>query len=134
MGGQSSPGAGGGMSPRLWLVLAVIVVFAAATGGAYVKGRADGKAVERAAAQQEIEDWRTNADAAYSLYLEARDKKVAQYRTITPTVEAAKHATPDLPDCRTGDDWMRIYRENAAIANGTAVSTGPSGPDGADPR
>lgn len=122
------------MSPRLWLVLAVIAVFGATTGGAYVKGRADGKAVERAAAQQEIEDWRTNADAAYSLYLESRDKKGAQYRTLTPTVEAAKHATPDLPDCRTGDDWMRIYRDNAAIANGTAVPASTGSADRADAR
>ena len=120
------------LDPRFWLAL--LLALGAAGGAGYVKGRADGKAVERAAAQKEIEDWRTNADAAYSLYLEARDKKQIEYRTITKTVEAAKHATPDLPDCRTGDDWMRIYRENAAIANGTAMPAGAGSADRTDAR
>lgn len=118
------------LDPRLWL--AFLLVLGVASGAGYLKGRADGKAVERAAAQKEIEDWRTNADAAYSLYLEARDRKQVEYRTITKTVEAAKHATPDIPDCRTGDDWMRIYRETAAIANGAAVPAGVGRPNGAD--
>ncbi|WP_236901373.1 hypothetical protein [Cupriavidus necator] len=78
--------------------------------------------------------WRTNADAAFSLYLEIRDKKTVQYRTITETVEAAKHATPDIADCRTGDDWMRIYRDNAAIANGTDLFASTGSVDGADAR
>ena len=120
------------LDPRLWLV--VLLVVGAAGGASSVKGRSDGKAVERAAAQKEIDDWHTNADAAFTLYLEARDKKTVQYRTITQTVEAAKHETPDIPDCRTGDDWMRIYRDNAAIANGTAVSASTGSPDGADAR
>lgn len=107
------------LDPRLWLAFALALGLVGGAG--YVKGRADGKAVERAANQKEVDDWRANADAAYSLYLEARDKKQIEYRTITKTVEAAKHATPDIPDCRTGDGWMRIYRENAAIANGTAM-------------
>ena len=120
------------LDPRLWL--AFLLVLGVASGAGYVKGRSDGKAVARAAAQQEIDNWRTNAEAAYSLYVEARDKKAIQYRTITPTVEAAKHATPDLPDCRTGDDWMRIYRENAAIANGAAVPAGAGDSDRLDAR
>ena len=120
------------LDPRLWL--AILAALGLASGAGYLKGRADGKAVERVAAQQELQDWRANAEAAYSLYLEARDKKQIQYRTITKTVEAAKHATPDIPDCRTGDDWMRIYRENAEIANGTAVSSGSGSADRYDAR
>lgn len=120
------------LDPRLWL--AFLLVLGVASGAGYLKGRADGKAVERAAAQKEVEDWRINADAAYSLYLEARDRKQIEYRTITKTVEAAKHATPDIPDCRTGDEWMRIYRENAAIANGSAVPAGAGGADRPDAR
>ena len=111
------------LEPRLWL--AVLLVLGLVSGASYVKGRADGKAVERAASQQEIDDWRTNAEAAHELYLAARDRKQIEYRTITKIVEAAKHATPDIPDCRTGDDWMRIYRENAGIANGTAMPANP---------
>lgn len=111
------------LDPRLWLAL--LLALGLVGGAGYMKGRADGKAVERAASQQEIDDWRTNAEAAHELYLAARDRKQIEYRTITKTVEAAKNATPDIADCRTGDDWMRIYRENAAIANGDAVPANP---------
>ncbi len=122
------------MCARLSLALAVAVIFGLVTGGAYLKGRSDGRAVERVATQKEIEDWRTNADAAYSLYLEARDRKQIEYRTITKTVEAAKHATPDIPDCRTGPEWVRIFQQNAAIANGSAVPAGSGSADRADAR
>lgn len=107
---------------RLWL--AALVLLGATSGVSYVMGRSDGRKVERAAAAKAEADWRADADAAYALYLEARDKKQIEYRTITKTVEVAKHATPDIPDCRTGDDWLRIFRENAAIANGTTVPSG----------
>lgn len=120
------------LDPRLWLAFLIAIGLAGAAG--YVKGRSDGKAVERAAAQKELQDWRDNADAAYSLYLEARDRKQMEYRTITKTVEAAKHATPDIPDCRTGDDWMRIYRDNAAVANGSGLPASAGSADGADAR
>jgi hypothetical protein len=120
------------LDPRFWLALLLAL---GATGGAgYVKGRADGKDIERATAQKELQDWRDNADAAYSLYLEARDKKQIEYRTITKTVEAAKHATPTDPICATPDAWMRIYRENAAIANGTAMPASVGSADRPDAR
>jgi len=111
------------LDPRLWL--AALAALVLSFGGGYLKGRSDGRTVERAAQQREVDKWRTNAEAAHELYLAARDRKQIEYRTITKTVEAAKHATPDIPDCRTGDDWMRIYRDNAAIANGDAVPASP---------
>lgn len=120
------------LDPRLWL--AVLAALVLSFGGGYLKGRSDGRTVERAAQQQEVDKWRTNAEAAHELYLAARDKKQIEYRTITKTVEAAKHATPTDPICSTGDDWMRIYRENAAIANGTAVPASAGSADGTDAR
>ena len=120
------------LDPRLWL--AFLIAIALAGGGGYLKGRADGKSIERTAVQDEFQQWKDNADVAYGLYLKARDQKEIRYRTITKTVEAAKDATPDIPDCRTGDDWMRIYRENAAIANGTAVPASDGSADGSDAR
>lgn len=111
------------LDPRLWLAALAAIVLS--FGGGYLKGRSDGRTVERAAQQIEVDAWRTNAEAAHELYLAARDKKQIEYRTITKTVEAAKNATPDIPDCRTGDDWMRIYRQNAAIANGGSVPASP---------
>lgn len=112
------------LDPRAWMI--GIAVMVAVGSGGYFIGRSDGRALERDAAAKEAKDWRTNADAAYALYLEARDKKQIEYRTTTKTIEVAKDATPDLPDCRTGDDWMRIFRENAAIANG-AMPASPRG-------
>ncbi|WP_066736541.1 hypothetical protein [Cupriavidus sp. D384] len=118
------------LDPRLWG--AALLVLAVGCGSSYMAGRSDGRKLENQARQAEIDQWKDNADVAYSLYLEARDKKEVRYRTITKTIEVAKNATPDIPDCRTGDDWMRIYRDNAAIANSAGVPTGSGGADGAD--
>ena len=111
------------LDPRLWLALLAALVLS--FGGGYLKGRSDGRTVERADQQQEVDKWRANAEAAHELYLAARDKKQIEYRTITKTVEAAKNATPDIPDCRTGPEWVRIFQQNAAVANGGAVPTSP---------
>ena len=100
-----------------WVRIAVAALVLAFCAGCYVKGRSDGRKLERADAQADIDAWMANADAAAELYAEALDRKQIEYRTITKTIEVAKNATPDIPDCRTGDDWMRIYRQNAAIAN-----------------
>ncbi|WP_246189106.1 hypothetical protein [Pandoraea anapnoica] len=96
-------------------------------GFGYVRGHSAGVAAQKAEQAKAVQEWQENADTAYGMYLEARDRKEVQYRTITKTVEAAKNATPDIVDCRTGDDWMRIFRDNAAIANGTAMPAGVGG-------
>lgn len=112
-----------------WVKIGAAVAVLAAIGGAYLQGRSDGRALERADQQTEIEGWRINAEAAAELYADARDRKQIEYRTITPKVEAAKNATPDIADCRTGDDWMQLYRQNAAIANsGVPASAVPARP------
>ncbi|MDB0572259.1 hypothetical protein LBW59_15970 [Ralstonia solanacearum] len=116
------------LDPRALLV--GLLVMLAAYGAGYSKGGRDSAAVQ----QQALQEWQLTAEAATELYLQARDRKDGQYRTITKIVELAKDATPDIADCRTGDDWMRIFRDNAAIANGTAVPAGSGGADGADAR
>lgn len=118
------------LDPRVWgaIILALVMI----GGGGYLFGRHDGKKIAAANAQEEIEQWKANADVAYKLYLDARDKKDVQYRTITKTIEVAKDATPDIPDCRTGADWMQIYRDNAAIANGTTLPSGSGSANRAD--
>lgn len=114
---------------RIGVAVAVLVAAVAAVSWAYLQGRSDGRELERADQQAAIEAWRINAEAAAELYAAARDRKQIEYRTITKTVEAAKNATPDIPDCRTGDDWMRLYRQNAAIANsGLPASAVPARP------
>ena len=118
--------------PRLWgsLLLAIVL----ATGLGYFRGYAAGVNEQKAEQAKAVQEWQENADTAYGMYLEARDRKEVQYRTITKTVEAAKNATPDIVDCRTGDDWMRIFRDNAAIANGAAVPPGAGGASRPDAR
>lgn len=117
---------------RVWGIALLALVLACS--GSYFAGRADGRKLERADAQADIDQWKDNADVAYGMYLKARDQKDIRYRTITKTIEVAKNATPDIPDCRTGDDWMRIYRENAAIANGATVPPGAGDADRPDTR
>ncbi|VVE68855.1 hypothetical protein PAN31117_03090 [Pandoraea anapnoica] len=113
------------LDPRVWGGLLLAVVISAGFG--YVRGHSAGVAAQKAEQAKAVQEWQENADTAYGMYLEARDRKEVQYRTITKTVEAAKNATPDIVDCRTGDDWMRIFRDNAAIANGTAMPAGVGG-------
>jgi len=113
---------------------AIILALVLSSAGSYFYGRSDGRKIERAVAQVEIDNWQQNANAAHELYLKARDEKEIRYRTITKTVEIAKHATPDIPDCRTGNDWMRIYRDNAAVANGAPMPADTGSPDRADAR
>lgn len=118
------------LDPRVWG--AAVIVLALSCGASYFVGRSDGRKLEKQDNQAEIDQWKDNADVAYSLYMDARDKKEIQYRTITKTIEVAKNATPDIPDCRTGADWMQIYRDNAAIANGSTVPTSAGDADRAD--
>ncbi len=120
------------IDPRVWGALLLAIVISAGIG--YARGHSAGVAAQEAVQAKVAQEWQENADAAYGLYLEARDKKEVQYRTITKTVEVAKNATPDIVDCRTGDDWMRIFRDNAAIANGTAVPAGVGGASRPDAR
>lgn len=121
------------LDPRVWCAL--LLALAASFGVGYFKGDRAGAAAEKAKQAQDLEEWHATAEAAYELYLKQRDQKEIQYRTITKTVEVAKNATPDIPDCRTGDDWMRIYRDNAAIANGaSAVSASAGNAAGPDAR
>lgn len=120
------------LDPRVWGAMLLCLVLSVA--GGYWKGRGAGIEAQKAEQAKAVRDWQENADAAYGMYLEARDQKEIRYRTITKTVEAAKNATPDIVDCRTGDDWMRIFRDNAAIANGAAMPAGIRGPSGPDTR
>lgn len=100
---------------------AIVLALVLSSAGAYFYGRSDGRKIERAVAQVEIDNWQQNANAAHELYLKAKDEKEIEYRTITKRVEVAKAATPTDAICDTPDDWMRIYRDNAAIANGNSL-------------
>jgi hypothetical protein len=114
------------LNARALLIVAATLL--AAFGLGYRKGAHD----TRADLLQDVERWRSTAEVAYELYQKTRDQKDAQYRVVNKRVEAAKNATPDIPDCRTSDDWMRIFRDNAAIANG-AVPSDSGGAGGTDP-
>lgn len=120
------------LDPRVWGALLLSVVISAGVG--YVRGHSAGVSEQKTEQAKAVQAWQENAETAYGMYLEGLDRKQVQYRTITKTVEVAKHATPDIADCRTGDDWMRIYRDNAAIANGAAMPAGAGSAVGTDAR
>lgn len=124
------------LDPRLWLAFLVWSLVLGA--GAYLRGHSAGTTAAKIETQKQIDAWRVNAEAAAELYETAKSQKQIEYRTITKTVEAAKHATPDIPDCRTGDDWMQLYRQTAAIANSgkpaPAMPPSPRSTDRADAR
>jgi len=103
------------VNPYVWI--AGIVLILCTHGAAYWKGHESGVDSERAKQQVEVDKWRQNADAAAELYEEERQKKKVEYRTITKTVEKVKNAEPSRPECSTSDDWMRVFQQNAAVAN-----------------
>lgn len=101
--------------PRLWLATAILVGSAFFLG--YYKGNQAGEAVERARQQEEVDKWRTNADAAAELYEQERAKKAPAVRTIYRTKEVIRAKNPDFSTCRSGADGLRALSDRIAIAN-----------------
>lgn len=103
------------VNPYLWLAGLILVI--CTHGAAYFKGHSNGVDSERKAQQEEVEKWRTNAEAAAELYEEEKQRKKTEYRTITKTVEKVKNAQPSRAECSTSSDWMRLFQQNADVAN-----------------
>lgn len=103
------------LDPRVWLAVAVIAGGAFTFG--YYKGHQAGTASARAAQQEEVDKWRTNADAAAELYEAERAKKAPAVRTVYRTKEVIRAKNPDFDNCRTGADGLRALSDRIAIAN-----------------
>lgn len=98
--------------PNPYLILAAALAFAAATGGAYIKGRIDGTAIEQSR-QAKLEDVaRTAREAAVTAAANAiADIEVKQ---VTIRQQAVKEIIRDpvYTECRNTDEFMRLL--NAA--------------------
>lgn len=113
------------VNPYLWLAGLIFII--CTHGAAYFKGHSNGVDSERKVQQEEVEKWRQNANAAAELYEEEKQRKKIEYRTITKTVEKVKNAQPSRAECATSAEWMRVFSDNAAVAN----SIKPAGEAGA---
>ena len=103
------------LDPRPWLAAAIL--FASAFGMGYYKGHQAGEDGERVRQQEEVDNWRTNADAAAELYEAERAKKAPAVRTVYRTKEVVRAKNPDFDSCRAGADGLRALSDRIAIAN-----------------
>lgn len=103
------------LDPRVWL--AAVVLIAAAFFAGYYKGHQAGTASARAAQQEEVEKWRTNAEAAAELYEAEKARKAPAVRTVYRTKEVIRAKNPDFDSCRAGADGLRALADRIAIAN-----------------
>lgn len=100
---------------RLWLAAAILV--ASSFGLGYYKGHQAGEDGEHVRQQEEVDKWRTNADAAAELYEQERAKKAPAVRTVYRTKEVVRAKNPDFDSCRAGADGLRALSDRIAIAN-----------------
>lgn len=103
------------LDPRIWIAAAILA--AAAFGAGYYKGHQAGEASERVRQAEEVDKWRTNADAAAELYEAERARKAPAVRTIYRTKEVIRAKNPDFDSCRAGADGLRALSDRIAIAN-----------------
>ena len=98
-----------------WVILAVVLAFGAATGGAYMRGREDGKDSEIAIAAREKQIGANAADAAASAAAAAISRITVKHQTIKQELEREIRTNPVYlrPDCATGADSLQRF--NAAI-------------------
>ncbi len=109
--------------PSPTLVLSAILAFSVATGGAYLKGRSDGKALELGNQLEKTEMVRAAREAAQAGAAEA----IAQIKikNITIRQEVQREILKDIVyrDCVHTPDGLRLI--NAALA-GESVPVGDS--------
>jgi len=103
------------LDPRVWLVAAVLAAGCYFWG--YASGHRAGEDRARVEQAEEVEKWRTNADAAAELYEQERARKAPAVRTIYRTKEVIRAKNPDFDTCRTGADGLRALSDRIAVAN-----------------
>jgi hypothetical protein len=109
------------VSPWLYVILGVAVV--GATGGAYVKGRSDGRALEFAERATLEEVAREAREAAIAGTAEVVAKITVKHTTIRQQAEVVTREIPIYRDCVNDPRVERLLGE--ARANGSiAESTG----------
>jgi hypothetical protein len=102
-----------------WVLLAVGVALAGVVGGAYVKGRSDGRAVEFSERATLEEVARASRDASQQAAAEAIAKISVTHTTIRQKAEVITRDVPVYRDC-TNDSRVELMldaaRENRPVA------------------
>ena len=96
-----------------WLLLAAGLALSGAIGGAYIKGRADGRSVEIAQRVTIEEVARVSREAASEAAAEKIAKIEVTNRTIYQKVERETRIEPRYVDCRNTEHVMQLI--NAAL-------------------
>lgn len=116
-----------------WLLIAAGLALAGAVGGAYVKGRADGRAVEFAERATLEEVARTARDASQQAAAEAISRITVTHTTIRQKAEVITREQPVYRDCVNDavvSGLLDAARGNAAPAEptggGSVSGTGAS--------
>lgn len=99
-------------SPYLWIAAGLAV--AGAMGGAYVKGRGDGRAVEIAERMTLEEVVRESREASMQAAAEAIAKISVVHTTIRQKAEVITRENVIYRDCRNGAELVRLLDDARA--------------------
>lgn len=107
-----------------YLLLGVVLAFAAATGAAYVQGRSDGrdKCVAETARDERVTQIASAAAAASAA--EAISRIEVRHATVRQTIEREIVEKPVFRDCRSGADAVRLFNSTLDPAASAASAPG----------
>jgi hypothetical protein len=100
-----------------YVILGVVLTFGVATGGAYIKGRIDGKDLAEGAALREERIAQQSRDAAHAVTADAISKIKITNKTIHARVEREIYEKPVYRECR--HDAGGVLGVNEALAGQT---------------
>lgn len=107
-----------------YFLLAGVIAFAVAMGGAYLQGRSDGqdKCVAEQVRDEQVAQIASEAAAASAA--EAISKIEVRHATVRQTIEREIVEKPVFRDCRSSMDAVRMF--NSAIDPASAASAADS--------
>jgi len=83
---------------RIYILLAALAIIGTITGGAYLKGRADGKSVERAAQQEAIDDLNADLREAQAELATLETQRLAEMEELNLEVDELRRLANEDPD------------------------------------
>ena len=83
---------------RIYILLAALAIIGTITGGAYLKGRADGKSVERAAQQEAIDDLNADLQEAQAELATLETQRLAEMEELNLEVDELRRLANEDPD------------------------------------
>jgi len=83
---------------RIYVLLAALAVIGTLTGGAYLKGRADGKSVERAAQQEAIDKLNAELRRRQAELDKLESQRLAEMEALNEEVEELRRQAHEDPD------------------------------------